>query len=133
MAIRYVVAHCSDTPNDRDVSAADIHRWHGDPKPRGNGWAGIGYHYVIRRDGTVEHGRPHYWPGSHVRGKNSVSIGICLIGRDGFTDEQMAALGKLVDELLIEFPGAEVVGHRDLDSKKTCPNFDVKRWYRERL
>ncbi|MBU2713926.1 hypothetical protein [Zooshikella harenae] len=53
MNITKLVVHCADTPNDRDVTAEDIHQWHIQRK-----WAGIGYHKVIRRDGSIENGRP---------------------------------------------------------------------------
>ena len=44
------------------------------------GWDGIGYHKVIKRSGKVENGHPEYWIGAHVKGKNSISLGVCLIG-----------------------------------------------------
>ncbi|MGI0118286.1 N-acetylmuramoyl-L-alanine amidase [Zooshikella sp. RANM57] len=124
MNITRLIVHCSDSPNGRDDSAADIHRWH-----IGQGWVGIGYHRVIRRDGQVEHGRPDYWIGAHVAGHNSTSLGVCLIGRDQFTDEQMQSLERLILEWKIKYPDAEVCGHCDLDMHKTCPNFDVKSWW----
>ena len=49
--IKYLVVHCSDTPDERDVSVADIHDMH-----LGFGWDGIGYHKLITRDGTVHNG-----------------------------------------------------------------------------
>ena len=119
-----LVIHCSDTPNGREHNAEDIHRWH-----RERGWDGIGYHYVIKLNGEVETGRPHYWMGSHVKSHNMGALGICLIGRDEFTPEQMSALEGLVIPLTILYPNADVVGHCDLDRKKTCPNFDVKSWW----
>ena len=111
-----VIVHCSDTPNGRDDSAADIHSWH-----KAKGWDGIGYHRVIRIDGTIEHGRPTYWAGAHCRGHNQ-KVGICLIGRDKFTKEQRTAL---LDELYT-LGATSVKGHYQLDSGKTCPNFDVE-------
>lgn len=122
--IDYIVVHCSDSPHGRGDSAETIHRWH-----KEKGWSGIGYHYVIDEHGNVEAGRPHYWQGAHVRAHNSHSLGICLLGIDEFTDKQMDALAKLVEELSYEYPFAQVVGHRDLDPKKTCPNFNVKEWW----
>lgn len=116
-----VVVHCSDTPNGRHHTAEEIHQWH-----LANGWDGIGYHYVIQLDGTVEAGRPHYWKGSHCRGMND-NIGICLIGRDKFTKQQEVALWTLLDKL-----EAEPTGHYIYDSGKTCPNFDVTEWYKLR-
>lgn len=122
--IRYLVVHCADTPDDIDFSAEDIHRWHLE-----RGWSGIGYHAVIKKDGTIQLGRPEYWDGAHVRGHNHESLGVCLVGRDDFTPKQMRALGTVLIGWKQKHPNAEVVGHRDLDSHKTCPNFDVKAWW----
>ncbi len=118
----YIVVHCSDSPQGRGDNAATLHAWH-----KQRGFAGIGYHFVVLEDGTVENGRPIYWEGAHVEGHNKNSIGICLIGKDKFTDKQLSAAKKLVADLQKKH-GGKVVGHRDLDSKKTCPNFDVKKW-----
>ncbi|MEW8420263.1 MAG: N-acetylmuramoyl-L-alanine amidase [Candidatus Thiodiazotropha endolucinida] len=125
MDIKRLIVHCSDSPNDLDVSAEDIHNWH----VNDNGWDGIGYHAVIRRSGEIERGRPHYWQGAHVAGYNNGSLGVCLIGRDQFTDEQLAALRELLTEWHHKYPKAEVMGHCDLDPNRTCPNFDVKAWW----
>ena len=98
----------------------------------------IGYHKVIKRDGTIEDGRPLNKSGAHVRGMNRQSIGIVLIGgmnrsKDGpeinYTDEQMASLRTLLDELKEEYPTAKVRGHTDFDKGKTCPNFNAGVWY----
>ena len=125
--IRYIVVHCSDSPNDRDsVDAEEIHSWHKD-----NGWDGIGYHYVIKRDGSVEEGRPLYWTGAHVRSHNAYAIGICLVGRDEYTNAQLYHLRQLIHRLEVLYPKTQVLGHRDLDKRKTCPNFDVSGWYYE--
>lgn len=123
MKIKYIVVHCADTPNDREVTAEEIHGWH-----LANGWDGIGYHKVIGRSGLVENGRPEYWQGSHVRGHNHESLGVCLIGKDQFTDEQWSSLFEVLDDWKRKHPGAEIVGHHDLDPHKTCPNFDVKTY-----
>ena len=118
-----IVVHCSDTPTGRDDRAADIHRWHQD-----RNWDGIGYHYVIPIDGSVENGRPEYWKGAHVGAHNSNSVGICLIGCGEYTPAQMYALKFLIFEIMARHEGAKIYGHYELDSKKTCPNFDVQRW-----
>ena len=116
-----------------DIGASDIDRWH-----REKGWMMIGYHKVIKRDGTIEDGRPLSKSGAHVRGMNRQSIGIVLIGgmnrsKDGpeinYTDEQMASLRTLLDELKEEYPTAKVRGHTDFDKGKTCPNFNAGVWY----
>lgn len=124
MSITRIVIHCSDSPNFRADTAEDIHRWH-----RERGWDGIGYHHVICVDGDVQNGRPHYWQGAHADPYNKDSIGICLIGRDQFTNEQWRSLEGLVLSLTSEYPDAEVLGHCDLNEHKTCPNFDVSVWW----
>jgi N-acetylmuramoyl-L-alanine amidase len=129
-----IVIHCSDTPESMDIGVADIRRWHTDQPPFGNGWDDIGYHYVIRRDGTVEAGRDEDVPGAHVVGYNAHSIGICLVGGrgdGGYTGDQWAHLYLLVNDLLTRYPAAAVLGHRDLDPRKACPQFDVSEWWRK--
>lgn len=118
--IDLIVIHCSDSPDNADFRAHDIHEWH-----QGNEWDGIGYHYVICRDGQSEAGRPEYWAGAHVKNYNSTSIGICLIGRNTFTPPQMNTLRMTLIGLMTKYPEVEIRGHYELDTKKTCPNFDV--------
>ena len=100
--IKYIIVHCSYTPDNMDIGVETIDRWH-----REKGWMGCGYHAVIKRDGTVELGRPLDKNGAHVKGMNSSSKGICLIGgmnrsKDGpalnFTDEQYESLRDLIDQ-----------------------------------
>lgn len=129
----YIVIHCSDTPARMDkVDAKEIERWHKD-----RGFLKIGYHFVIKRDGTRERGRMLDEIGAHVAGYNHKSIGICLIGgradqgtdaEDNFTAEQWIALHSLLVELKNTYPNAQVIGHRDLDGQKQCPSFDVTDW-----
>ena len=131
--VKYLIVHCSYTPESMDIGKSDIDRWH-----REKGWMMIGYHKVIKRDGTVEDGRPLSKSGAHVRGMNRTSIGICLIGgmnrsKDGpdlnYTDEQMKSWRSLLDDLKEDYPTAKVRGHTDFDKGKTCPNFDAGKWY----
>lgn len=123
--IRYLVVHCSDT--DDNLTASDIHTMH-----QGFGWDGIGYHAVIIKDGTIEQGRPHFWTGAHVYGHNTESLGVCLIGRDDFTDKQMASLEQLLRDWKARYPQAQICGHCDFpETHKTCPNFDVTAWCKQ--
>jgi len=122
--VEYIVIHCSASPQGRGDNAETIHAWH-----LANGWDGIGYHDVIIEDGTVESGRPYYWNGSHARGYNAKSIGVCLIGEGTYTLQQWDALRKHVFKLLEKFPQAKVVGHNQLDPNKDCPMFDVEAWW----
>ena len=125
--IAYLVVHCSDTADDDALTGRDIHQMH-----LGFGWDGVGYHRIICRDGVIEYGRPDYWVGAHVRGFNDVSLGVCLIGRQSFTDAQMQALETVLRDWKSSYPMAEIVGHCDFDyTSKTCPNFDVAVWCRK--
>jgi len=122
--IKYLVVHCSDSPQGRGDNAETIHRWH-----KEKGWSGVGYHYVITENGGIETGRPTYWKGAHVRNYNHKSLGICLIGKGEYTEEQYNTLTGLLKNLSRQFPSSVVVGHRDLDSRKECPLFDVMSWW----
>jgi N-acetylmuramoyl-L-alanine amidase len=115
-----------------DIGVEDIRVWHKD-----RGWDDIGYHYVIRRDGTVEPGRDEDAQGAHVRGWNEFSIGICLVGGSmgvvDYTRCQWNSLKSLVYRLKMKYPKASVLGHCDYDPGKTCPNFPVALWWNEAL
>ena len=120
-----------------DCGRDEIDRWH-----RERGWDGIGYHYVVCRNGALEFGRNEDIAGAHCKGHNKDSIGICLIGgiKDGtkdvpvadYTAAQWETLAKLVHELKRKYPTANVCGHNDYERAKTCPNFDVKKWAQEK-
>ena len=127
-----IVIHCAATKPSMDIGLREIRQWHVQ-----QGWLDVGYHYIIRRDGTVETGRPHDVVGSHVKGHNFESVGICMVGgiddagepQDNFTGTQWVALKALVHEVSTNlYPSAHVVGHRDLDSGKACPSFNVAAW-----
>jgi len=134
--IKNIVVHCSATPPSMDIGADEIRKWHTEER----GWTDIGYHVVIRRDGTVEQGRPLDIAGAHVAGHNATSIGICYVGgvsesgqaEDNRTADQSRVLFETISSFKEQFPQAEVLGHRDFKRvKKSCPSFDVKQWYNE--
>ena len=131
--ITEIIVHCSATAEGKDFCAKDIDLWH-----RAQGWDCIGYHYVVKLDGTVESGRDIEKVGAHCKGHNAHSIGICYIGgvaadgktpKDTRTPQQKAALRLLVDNLKRVYPGSKVYGHRDF-AKKACPSFDAKEEYK---
>jgi len=125
--ITAIVIHCADTPTTMDIGAEEIRRWH-----KERGWDDIGYHYVIRRDGSLEFGRDESVAGAHVAGHNAHSIGICLVGGKvgaDFTRQQWACLDALVKDIAGRYPGAQVCGHHDLDQGKQCPQFDARAWW----
>lgn len=113
------VIHCSDSPHRGD-DASTIHMWH-----KQRGWDGIGYHWVILEDGKIQAGRPEYWQGAHVAGHNEDSIGICLMGDEEFTGAQLLALKDLYHDINQRYHGIEWYNHYELDTSKTCPNFDA--------
>lgn len=131
--ITEVIVHCSATPAGRDVTAADIRRWHKEER----GFADIGYHFVVRLDGRVECGRRLSVAGAHCRGHNSRSVGVCYVGgigsdgrpADTRTPAQRQALLGLLTALRRRFPGASIHGHRDF-AAKACPSFDATAEYR---
>jgi N-acetylmuramoyl-L-alanine amidase len=117
-----IVIHCSDSPQGRGDTAATIHRWH-----KERGFDGIGYHSVILEDGTLEYGRPEYWPGAHATRVNDHSLGVCLIGIDSFTERQYETLATYLHNKTAEYniSSSNIVGHYEV-STKTCPNFNVE-------
>ena len=126
--IKNIVVHCSDTPDEDNLSAQDIHKMH-----LGFGWDGIGYHKVILRNGIIENGRPEYWIGAHAKGINHISLGVCLIGRNEFSNDQFLSLEMLLGKWKTKYINAKIQGHYEsIDTKKTCPNFNVQKWCRDR-
>ena len=129
-----IIVHCAATREGRDFTVEDITRWH-----KARGFATIGYHYVIYRDGSIHEGRPLEQIGAHCVGHNKHSIGICYIGgcasdgktpKDTRTPEQKEALLALLRRLKARFPNATIHGHRDF-AAKACPSYDAFREYRQ--
>ena len=122
----YIIIHCSDTPKEMDIGADTIRRWHVEE----NGWSDIGYHWIIKRDGTIEPGRSQDAVGAHARNYNDKSVGVCMVGgkpEANFTSAQWSQLESLILQLRVEYPRAQIIGHNQV-SGKTCPNFDVESW-----
>ena len=68
-----------------------------------------------------------------VKGKNDISLGVCLIGRDYFTELQFSSLEEVLREWKFLYPGSKILGHRDTgNTSKTCPNFDVDIWCKDK-
>lgn len=133
-----VVVHCSSSDNSQDDSVQRIKLLHtgnkktpikwGKYDTHCRGWSDIGYHYVITKDGEVHSGRPIERAGAHAKGFNKSSIGICLTGDKEFSDEQFKSLKTVIDELILNFGLSiiDIIEHNELNSSKTCPNFDLK-------
>lgn len=129
----YIIIHCSDSLRG---TAEEIDGWH-----RARGFARIGYHWVIRNDrpgpdGMVEQGRAEDEVGAHCVGFNSLSIGICLIGRGEYSQRQMRMLETLVRGAMLRYgiPVERVLGHNETRSgkHKGCPLMDMDA-FREAL
>ena len=110
-----VIHHIGNT--NADVSAATVHEWH-----LHNGWAGIGYHFLIRKDGTIEEGRPMGTVGAHVYGENRHTVGVNIVGNfeDAVpTEAQKHSAAHLIAALCTVYQldpiwGVTVKGHRPL-------------------
>lgn len=101
----------------------------------------VGYHYVIKRDGTLETGRPLSRVGAHVGRNNTGNIGICMAGgvtehevnisEDNFTDAQYSTLSKVLGSLHVDYPDATLMGHNDFDGyhSRGCPCFDQHEYF----
>lgn len=133
-----VVVHATDTHTNKDIGSIEINNVQIDL-----GHDGIGYHYVIRRDGRLQRGRPVNIQGDHapVNGHDKFSIGIVLVGginvstgednptdyrsSQAFTREQFTTLEKFLNGYYRRFPGGQVFGHNDIDVNEIDPYFDV--------
>lgn len=140
-----LVIHCAATKAGQDFKAADVVRWHTDPKPRGNGWRVPGYADVIELDGSLVNLVPYNaddyvdpWEVTNgVYGYNASSRHICYIGgldsagktADTRTPEQTLSMLLYILYLVKFHPDIEIVGHGQL-ANKDCPSFDVPTWLR---
>ncbi|MEG1633788.1 MAG: N-acetylmuramoyl-L-alanine amidase [Oscillospiraceae bacterium] len=87
------------------------------------GWAGIAYHYYVRRDGSVYRGRPEWAVGGHTEDHNYNSVGVCFEGnfeQERMGAEQLEAGAELLEELRSRYPGIVVKKHRDFNAT-ACP------------
>ena len=134
-----IIVHCSATrEGDDSINAEVIDRWH-----KKRGWKGIGYHFVVLIDGSIETGRMINKCGAHTKGMNCSSIGVCYIGgvesernedgkyeaKDTRTPEQIATLLELLRLLKKIYPEAKINSHRDF-AAKACPSFDATDEYK---
>ena len=132
--IDLIVVHCSATSAGRDLSAADLRKWHITER----NFSDIGYHFIVRLDGTIERGRPLERIGAHCRGQNARSIGICYVGgldaaghpADTRTAAQKVALSALLRAIRTVIPEAAIRGHSDF-ANKACPCFRASTEYAE--
>jgi len=123
--IRWIILHT--TAGREDATVDDIRAAH-----KARGFADVGYHFLVWRDGTTAAGRPVHRVGAHAKGWNSRSLGIAMVGHhdhDEPTTEQWRAAVDLVGALAFTYvvPADHVIGHREtydrdgVPRRKTCP------------
>ena len=137
--VNQVIVHATETTTDKNIGAIEINNIN-----KELGFDGIAYHYVIRRDGRLQRGRPVNKKGEHVVDATieKESIGIILVGglncssgdpnptsfrsSQSFTISQYDTLEKFLTAFYRKYPGGKVFGHNDIDSTETDPYFDVQ-------
>ena len=130
--INKIIVHCTATPEGRVETVESIRNMH-----KSQGWADIGYHYVVYLDGSIHNGRNVDIIGAHCYGYNANSIGVVYVGgcdkkmksKDTRTDKQKESLVKLLKDLRKLYPTAKIYGHKDF-AAKDCPSFDAKQEYK---
>lgn len=122
-----IVIHHTGSGIDVDISAEAIDQSHKYEQD----WTMIGYHFVIRKDGTIERGRPEWAIGSHAYGENSHTIGIHLSGdftNAHPTSQQLNSCAALIADLCAKYDipidRDHIVGHCDLMSTD-CPGTNL--------
>jgi len=141
--LKYLIIHCTDTPENRHVTAEDVITWHTAPHPIGNGWKKAGYTDIIYLDGTLHNITPFdqdddvegFEVTNGARGYNSLSRHICYVGgkslngeaKDTRTPEQYDSLETYLSYTILRHPQIKIAGHYDFTSKK-CPSFDVQKF-----
>lgn len=146
--LKYLVIHCTATREGREVSAAEIRRWHTSPvSAGGRGWKQVGYTDLVHLNGSVERlvaNNEDAWVDdweitNGAKGYNSVSRHIVYAGgcaadgktaKDTRTAAQKAALEKYVKDFHAAHPKVKIIGHNQI-AAKACPSFDVPAWLHE--
>lgn len=133
-SVRFLVLHCSATRCNQSYTVEQMKKDH-----KARGFMTIGYHFYIRRDGTMTQHRRLLEVGAHARPYNRCSIGICYEGgldengkpANTLTREQYDRLHDLFYILHQLFPNAKIVGHRDLPgtTPKDCPCLDAAKLF----
>lgn len=132
--INRIILHYTETPEYMDVSIEDVRKWH-----KERGFTDVGYHFLVRLDGSIELGRDIKIVGAHTSGANGDSIGIAYVGGlmnnvqcDTRNLKQRVSLDVLIGYLRRVYGDhLNVLGHNDF-SGKVCPGFDARREYNDR-
>ncbi|MBQ3244832.1 MAG: N-acetylmuramoyl-L-alanine amidase [Bacteroidaceae bacterium] len=146
--LKYLVLHCTATPEGREVSSDDIRAWHTTPVSKGGrGWSQVGYTDLIHLNGEVERlvdnnedaNVDHWEITNGAKGYNSISRHVVYVGgvvadgkttKDTRTKAQKAAMEAYVKEFHKKHPNVRIIGHNEV-AAKDCPSFDVQVWLKE--
>lgn len=146
--LKYLVLHCTATPEGREVSSDDIRAWHTNPVSKGGrGWSQVGYTDLIHLNGEVERlvdnnedANVDPWEITNgAKGYNSISRHVVYVGgvvadgktaKDTRTKAQKAAMEAYVKEFHRRHPNVRIIGHMEV-AAKDCPSFDVQVWLKE--
>lgn len=123
--INKIVVHYTASPDYLDVGRKEIRQWHLD-----RGFSDIGYHFVVRRNGTIEAGRPVEQIGAHVKGRNSDTIGVVWVGTKQISPQQEKSLFGLLNYLRGQYnlKIEDVISHQEATSSPTdCCGLDMDR------
>lgn len=144
MQLKYLVIHCTATPEGREVSADEIRRWHtAPPSAGGRGWKQVGYTDMVHLDGKVERLVRNnedmqvdaFEITNGAKGYNAIARHVVYVGgvdatgkaKDTRTEAQRNALAAYVRDFHARFPQVRIIGHNEIASK-ACPSFNVQQW-----
>ena len=144
MQLKYLVIHCTATPEGREVSADEIRRWHTAPKAAGGrGWNQVGYTDMVHLDGSVERLVRNnedmqvdaFEITNGAKGYNAIARHVVYVGgvdatgkaKDTRTEAQRNALAAYVRDFHARFPQVRIIGHNEI-ATKACPSFNVQQW-----
>ena len=140
-----IVVHCAATKlgSDGNVGLPEFERWH----KVENGWSRVGYNIIIPRSGVPIHVDHFDSRGIHAGRvkRNHDTFPICLVGgldEDGqpmvgapvdeiYNKDQLRMLSAAIEYTIMAYPRATLGGHCDIDPMKTCPCFDVRKWWKQ--
>lgn len=144
--LKYLIIHCTATPEGREVSAEEIRRWHTADPPQGRGWSRVGYSDIIHLNGEIqnlsEYNSDQWVQDNEItygaRGYNAISRHVVYVGGthkngtplDTRTPQQMAAMYAYVVQTIAKHPDIKVLGHNQVNPNKACPSFNVPDWMR---
>jgi N-acetylmuramoyl-L-alanine amidase len=122
--VEKVFLHCSDSDYKIHDDISIIRKWHVEE----NKWSDVGYHFFIKKDGTIQEGRKlDRIPAAQV-GHNTGSIAICLSGKIDFTQKQFKSLFNLCLQIDTAYKSAITFhGHKEVAPGRSCPNFDYQK------